>query len=191
MRPVNNAIVGPSGPSERGYMRCSGLMVTLVALCYVAGASRLTCSFAILQPFDSVSRVALQSGIKENSKPTDGKTFEFRRGNAGELETKDGILLDFINYKASDGVDLRVLYTDVNAQLAFDKEIAQAIKIIDRRPKVDGDGKVVGNRAQVLFPPLRQTEPVSAVMWTDGTKFHEIRSQSLPDILKLEKVYRY
>lgn len=119
---------------------------------------------------------------------------EFTEGNMGEIETADGIRLGFTNFKASDGVSVRILYWDFDDQLgvkkAFEKELARASKVLERGEKVDGAGKVVGERAQVL---LQTTDHLSVfgIVWTDGVKFHEIRSASLRDALGLEKVYKY
>jgi hypothetical protein len=119
---------------------------------------------------------------------------EFSRGNSGELSTPDGISLGFTNYKSSDGVNLRVLYYDfrdvAQAAQAFDKLIARVAKTVKQSPKLDSKGKVVGQRAEVLLLNDKQ-QTLFAVMWTDGVKYHEIRSRSLRHILELERDYRY
>lgn len=113
----------------------------------------------------------------------------------GEIKTADGIDLGFTNFKASDGVDLRVLYWDFNDEIhaaqALEKQIARAAKIIKREPKRDSIGKVVGERVLILLPQVNHHEALSAVLWTDGVAYHEIRSLSLKDILELERVYKY
>jgi len=120
---------------------------------------------------------------------------EFVSGDSGEIMTPDDIHLGFTNYKSTDGINLRVLYENfgdaAHAAQAFDKEIARATKIVKRSPKLDGRGKVVGQRAEVLLQSGDGLPTLCAVMWTDGVKYHEIRSRSMKHILELEKHYRY
>ena len=75
------------------------------------------------------------------------------------------------------------------ASAFFENELARAAKLIKRGEKVDREGKIVGERAEILLP--KPNEQVTAVLWTDGRKFHEIQSTSLKDILELEKIYKY
>jgi hypothetical protein len=127
--------------------------------------------------------------------PNASRSIKFEQGNMGEIDTADGIHLGFTNFKASDGVNLRVLYWDFgdenHAAEALEKQIARADKVVERTPKRNSDGKVVGERVQVVLPPVNHREPLSAVFWTDGVSYHEIRSLSLKDILELERVYKY
>jgi hypothetical protein len=127
--------------------------------------------------------------------PNAAGSIKFEQGNMGEIGTADGIDLGFTNFKASDGVDLRVLYWDfddeMHAAQALEKQIVRAAKIIKREPKRDSIGKVVGQRMLVVLPQVNHHEALSAVFWTDGVSYHEIRSVSRKDILELERVYKY
>ena len=71
----------------------------------------------------------------------------------------------------------------------FDREVGRAAKILKRGPKKDAKGEIVGERAEVML--VKPDEGITAVVWTDGYTFHEIRSSSLQDILELEKQYTY
>jgi hypothetical protein len=144
---------------------------------------------------------ALSQSVQPNSgaasatqNPKAGKKTEFAVGDMGELRDEDGVHLGFTHFKASDGVGLMVLYEDFDntakAEEYFEKRLAKAAKVIERGNKVNGVGKVVGARAQILLR-LDPPKTIPAVLWTDGLKFHEIYSSSLKDILELEKVYRY
>jgi hypothetical protein len=122
------------------------------------------------------------------------KKMKFELGIVGEGRDEDGVHLGFSNYKASDGIGLIALYTYFSsaeeAQNYFQKQLAEAAKVIERKKKLNSVGKVVGERAQILKRVGPQkTSP--AVLWTDGITFHEIYSSSLEDILELEKVYKY
>lgn len=107
---------------------------------------------------------------------------------------QDGVTLGSTFYKASDGVRLTVLYNDFDdapdAAEFFEKELARAVKIVKQGKKTDANGKVVGERAQILLPGVKPNETIPAVLWTDERKFREIYSTSLPHILALERVYK-
>lgn len=112
----------------------------------------------------------------------------------GEIVMSDGVVLGTSTICASDGARLTVFYNSFEDSRrvvdAFNKELATAVKIIKRGNKHDPSGKVVGERAEVLFPGNKPDESVSAVVWTDGRMLREIRSDSMRDTLALEKVYK-
>lgn len=128
---------------------------------------------------------------------------EFKLINSGEIKTPYGIRLAFTTFKAPDGVGLTVFYlTQADPTLAtqaFNEELAMAVSVGDRSPKTDKSGHVVGERAQILTRSTMSISPFPAVagpdfpavMWTDGSAFHEIKSSSLRKVLEFEKVYRY
>ena len=127
--------------------------------------------------------------------PKDESELTFKTGNAGEVETKDGVSLGFTEFTASDGVGLRVFYlrnpSPSQAQEAFNKELATAVKVAERGAKQDRNGKVVGERARILVRATKPFHPFSAVIWTEGPTFREITSGSSRHALEFEKVYRY
>jgi hypothetical protein len=57
---------------------------------------------------------------------------KFEQGNMGTIRTADGIDLGFTNFKASDGVNLRVLYWDFDdeghAAQALEKQITRPLR---------------------------------------------------------------
>lgn len=163
-----------------------------LVLVHILGAGSSACPLLIRQPPNSGGNTdtAVRASQAENG--VNGQShIEFKVGNAGEVQTKDGMHLGFTDFWAADGVSLRVLYNDEGAE-ALSKEIGRATRIIKRGPKLDSKGKIVGERALVELPPANRGWPTSfAVMWADGPKFHEIRSSSLRHILELEKIYKY
>jgi len=112
----------------------------------------------------------------------------------GELRDKDGVHLGFTLFKASDGSGLTVLYegfgSPARAQEYFEKQLVQAVRVIERKNKLNALGKVVGERAEILFS-VDSKKTMPAVLWIDGELFHEIYSPSRERILELEKVYKY
>ena len=122
------------------------------------------------------------------------KKVTFENISMGEVEDEEHIHLGVTLFKSSDGNTLEVLYEDFGSSTKahdyLEKQLAKAVKVIERRKKLDTAGKVVGERAETLLR-LSPQEAIPAVLWTDGVKFHEIYSSSRDNILELEKVYRY
>jgi hypothetical protein len=129
-----------------------------------------------------------------NQVPGPPKKVTFHNIAAGEVEDEDHVHLGTTLFKASDGSTLQVLYEDfgsaAKARGYLEKQLAKAVKVLERKRKLNADGKVVGERAEILLR-LSAEEVVHAILWTDGVKFHEIHSSSRDNILELEKVYRY
>ncbi len=122
------------------------------------------------------------------------KKLEFDATSMGEMRDKDGVHLGFTNFKASDGSSLTVLYegfgSPARAKDYIEKQLVDAVKVIERKDELNTAGKVVGERAEILFS-LDPHKAIPAVLWTDGELFHEIYSSSRESILELEKVYKY
>jgi|SRR5580692_1549221 hypothetical protein len=147
--------------------------------------------------FGEPSRPIIAEGQPEStsvqtSDSGERKKLIFKRGISGDV-LQGGELLGFTDYEASDGVRLRMLYKNFDdgeqASAMFNSEIGRAVKVLKRGPKRDADGRIVGERAQLFL--ATPTEGQAAVLWTNGRRFHEIQSKSLPDILELEKIYKY
>jgi hypothetical protein len=169
--------------STKNALVCSAFMLTL-------GAAQMASRVLLYQSSGNNSQAK-----STESRGSEKKKIQFTRGISGELLTEDGETLGFTNFSASDGVELQVLYKDFDDALkateVFDKQISRSIKIVERGKRLDQAGKVIGERAQVILPSRGPHQKLSAVLWTDGPKFHQIQSNSLPEILELEKVYRY
>jgi hypothetical protein len=123
-----------------------------------------------------------------------GKKPVFRRGMSGDL-IMNGTVVGFTTYTSSGGASLTLIYNTFPDKPAatsmFDKEIARSLKVIEQVPKKDGDGKVIGERAQIVIPSGAKDKTLSAVIWTDGRTFREIQSAGSRDVLEFEKIYTY
>jgi hypothetical protein len=132
------------------------------------------------------------SQVSSNARGPEEIEPRFIRGMSGD-SIEERVVLGFTVYKASDGISLTVFYNDFKdaseASAIFEKKLIRAAKVLMRGQKIDRGGKIVGERAEIRLPQPNET--LSAVMWTDGRKFHEIVSISLQDTRALEKVYRY
>ena len=166
------------------------LSILIFCLCYFAvEAIFATRVSGILQPAQATSATAPTSQVKN---PPKKKGFE--PGIMGELLDEDGTHLGITNFKSPDGPGVAVLYatldTPAKAHEYFEKQLAKAAKVTDRKNKLNAAKEVVGERAQILLRLDPQTT-YPAVLWTDGRTYHEIYSSSLKNILALEKAYRY
>lgn len=116
-------------------------------------------------------------------------------GNQLGLKTlgREQTILGFIDFKASDGVRLTIedgeFSAPMDAKRLFEAKIAQAKKIVQRRAVKDKEGKVTGERAEVMLQSAASKPKTWAVLWTAGPWFHEIISSSLKDCLVLEREY--
>jgi hypothetical protein len=101
----------------------------------------------------------------------------------------------YTTFTAPDGVKVTVFYLRRDdhdlAVAAFKQELSLSSKIATRAKKVNKAGRVVGDRAQITVPGAKPGISLEAVVWTDGSSFHEIVSSSLVDVLELERLYGY
>ena len=121
---------------------------------------------------------------------TDSSALTFKQMSVGEALDENKVHLGIATYQASNGTILTVLQggfkSPAQAQAYLEKQIAKATRVIRRDVKKDKKGKVIGERAQGLFPVEHSDVPTPAVLWTNGADFNEILASSLPTILKLE-----
>lgn len=120
---------------------------------------------------------------------------EFEDVQGGRGKTEDGIPFSYHLYKSSDGVGVTTTVEDCGstfrANRALQRKSKRAVKIIERRPKLDDKGKRVGERVVAMFAPDSSEKENAAVLWTEGSQFHYIESSSLRHALRFEeKFYR-
>jgi hypothetical protein len=112
----------------------------------------------------------------------------FTSMGAGSGKTEDGSDYSFSSMKSSDGVwvstrtERRKSASRANAVM---KRTLRGAEIRGRGPKINSSGKRVGERVVAYFPSKRR----NAVLWTDGSDFHYLESESLSHILAYEKKY--
>jgi hypothetical protein len=69
----------------------------------------------------------------------------------------------------------------------LDKELNCAIKILERGPKFDSQGKKIGERVVAIIGSPISREPGAVVMWTDRSVLCRIQSTSLHHVLRFER----
>jgi hypothetical protein len=161
-------------------------VTALICLTWWAGSQKAILIFGG-QADNSSSRTAPTAATKGNT-----KELKFKPILMGELRTDYGAHLGVDNFVASDGVGLTVRYNatsgSVSSDSVFEHEIARAAKVISREPLKNSAGKVLGERAEILFH--ESNHEFHAVLWTWNGSFHEIESSSLRHVLAMEKSYR-
>jgi len=122
--------------------------------------------------------------------PKDSSALTFKLITLGQAFDENMVPLGVATYQASNGTILTVFQggfrSPAQAQAYLEKQIAQATRVIRRGVKKDKKGKVIGERAQGLFPVQLSDIPIPAVLWTNGADYNEILASSVPTILKLE-----
>lgn len=115
---------------------------------------------------------------------------------ADVTDNDDGTRFALNSYRARDGVMVSELHgsfeSTARAEYYFDKNLSKAVRVEHRGIKRDRKGKPVGKRAQIISQVISRVDPpesreVPAILWTSGTDFYELTSDSLPHILSLEK----
>lgn len=73
------------------------------------------------------------------------------------------------------------------ANEVFATEVASAIKVIERGPKYNRNGSLVGQRAVAILLDTDKNEQYSSVFWTDGQSLFSIDSPSMTHVLQFER----
>ena len=112
-------------------------------------------------------------------------------GGEGEIRGMD---TSFQSYESSDGVSVllltRIMDSAGRAQKELQKRIENATRIIENGVKLDRYGKVVGERAVILFSKGRETDSeTAAFLWTRKKDLLAIEADSMEHVLAFEKKY--
>lgn len=130
-----------------------------------------------------------QAARPQSSSNAASVTGTFRIIGRGESRDEEGNQFALTAYRSADGKKLtavnRVFDSERLSQDYLEKLTAKASRVIKSEPKTDRTGRVIGTRAEVILSSSGKETP--AVLWTQGSQFHEIFSDSLPIILALEK----
>ncbi|MFY9607490.1 MAG: hypothetical protein WAU45_02605 [Blastocatellia bacterium] len=162
-----------------------GVSIAILVCCvYYLFTITVTRSSARMETLDQDGQLA---------KRTTQGDMEFRLVKAGEGDI-DGIDSSFQSYSSSDGVAVlfltQILSSASCTQKEFEKRVEKAITIIEKGVKVDRDGKVIGERAVILFLDRTNSDKeMVAVLWTRKTDLLAIEAQSMDHVLAFEKKY--
>ena len=117
--------------------------------------------------------------------------FEPKGSACGYVYVRGGGRFSSQMYESSDGVGVGYSAGDYGspsrAKKYLREKIKDALQIIERTPKLDDTGKLVGERVVAMYPPNAPFEELGSVFWTDGSHFYVIDSPSLKHTLEFER----
>lgn len=156
---------------------CSGIELVLFA------ASLTTLTPTVLN-FRPAAITRMQASSRE---------IVFKSLSAGSGKRRDGTPFSFALYESSDHIGVSATTEKYRSSVAAKRELRRkldhATKLIESGPKLNEDGRRVGERVVAMFAPEGTAMAQATVLWTDGPDFHYIQSPSLPHALKFEKKY--
>ncbi len=125
------------------------------------------------------------------SKPPE---IRFKTKLMGDGLTADGSRTYFTKYESSSGKTLYEswIYFASPSQAAKKMRdlLENPVKALRQNPEIDNNGREVGERILVLRRDEAQEGTQAILAWTEGTKYQEVRSGSLEDVLAFEKQFR-
>ncbi len=114
-------------------------------------------------------------------------------GKSDGMDT-DGVLLDVTEYKASDGTRVTLSYSRFKDAGAANKHLDAAagkcVKVLKREIKFDNNGASIGERILCTSGFTAPGAKSNILLWTSGSYFHEISSNSSEQVLKIEKYFQ-
>ena len=122
-----------------------------------------------------------------------GDEFQFKDEKGGSGVTKNGNNFSFHSYTSGDGIKLFTYIEDCAsvelAKRAVEEKIKEASSVSIRGPKLDKNGKSIGERVVLKVERKVQGEEQSdsLICWTTGSRLHWIQCKSLRHALAFEK----
>ena len=108
-------------------------------------------------------------------------------------KTADGTPSFSNSYKSSDGIMVSTRIerhnSPVSAKKEFNRNIKAAVEILKREPKLNENGKQVGERALLSAKQEESNILQTILVWTDNSQVYFIESTSLQHTLEFEKWY--
>jgi hypothetical protein len=128
---------------------------------------------------------------KSQTTPLDNSGFKLVRILDGQ--TKDGAPTHVLELQGPDGKSVCQLSVWFNSSARADEEaqsiLKDKVRIIQRGPKKDKDGLRVGERIVGIFHERDdRKKTIARILWTDGSSYHEIYSESMEDVVRLEEM---
>jgi hypothetical protein len=118
----------------------------------------------------------------------------FTPTQTSEGKTEQGFAYSEKQFRSSDCETIKVQtqYFDTpgRAQEEFEKNIREAINVIERAPKLNTDGEKIGERAVAVFDagPSSESLDQTIIMWTENSQYHFIQGP-FAHVLEFEKRY--
>ena len=178
-----NRVNGLQCAQPRGGLSCPRLRAPAFVLgIYLLSLSPL--QKALAAPQEKQQRTANQAGDQTRIK------LKVVRTSDGELEEGEHYFISF--FQAPDGTDAKkgvaVCKSPLRANEELERSTKSALRVLRTRPELDANGKTVGKRVLAVYAPAKGSgQSIIKLSWTIGKKFLEIESQSMANVLELEK----
>ena len=156
-----------------GLISCAGVINTTCAAVSPAGPSKSTDNYVYDQRLQETSEITFHLGDKAAS---------------GTLP--NGTRFSVQDYESSDGVDVSVRIDRCRSRAKARKQLLNFIRnarIMERGPKKDQSGAVVGERLVMQFPAKGKFKAQSGIVWVNRTEIYYVQSSSLRHAKQFEK----
>lgn len=160
------------------------LSFMLIALILVSAISAGAAYLLIRR--NAQAPVSVRKEVVMPASPEDGLTFQATLIFDGV--TEEGWPFSNQTYQSSDCDTLSHIVTFLpspeSIEIALERELKQATRVLQRGPKFNSSGELVGERAVISI--LKEQREVLSVIWSQHSELHSISSSSLEHVLKLE-----
>jgi hypothetical protein len=120
---------------------------------------------------------------------------QFKDEGGGSGIAGDGNRFSFHGYQSKDGVAVSTYIEDFRspelARKVFEAKITEGLIVFARGPRLDRNGKSIGERVVLTMKSKAEgeTQSDSYIFWTTDARLHWIQSKSLRHALALEKTF--
>lgn len=164
-------------------------MKTRLASLFACVICVLTLSVStVVNGFDCTSkpeRNLFDLDVSQEMKFTPVNSYSGRKGNDAEFSAQ--------HYDSTDGVSvIFTVETYSSKSSAIDelrKRISRATRIIERGRRIDQDGRPIGERVVLVFPPGVDNGGYSTILWLEDEDLNEIESTCLQVALEFERQF--
>jgi hypothetical protein len=148
------------------------------------------CNTTNVSPIQSNSQQQITTTEQQASNE---KKIEYQGVMSVSGKTVEGTPFVSNSYKSSDGTMFLVRIYRHNSTASAKKELLRnikaAVKILKREPKLNEDGRQIGERALLVAKQEESDILQTVVIWTDNSQVYFIESASLQQALEFEKWY--
>jgi len=167
--------------------RLLSVVLILSGIVSLAGATRI-----LAMPQSQGSSSTTNQKPSHSSSHRETPHFQITVMADGYYTADQSVHLGFTVYKASDGGGLEVAHGWPSSPQAAQQYLekvnpGQFEVVLQRGKKLDKKGNVIGERIRSVS--IWNGHWTYVVAWTNKSDYFDIRSDSLPDLLELEKLY--
>lgn len=126
----------------------------------------------------------------KSEQPFEVQPFELQPLSFSGMAHACGPTANYHSYESSDGIAIsesnEIFPSAKRSNKELQKRVRLAVEIIEREPKLDENGRRVGERV-VGISSVKEGQQLAFVMWTDDEILSSIEASSLRHVLEFEK----